>query len=336
SDEMVYFDNLQVSNNHARIIEENHYYAYGLKIAAISSKKMPDAAEGHIDNKDLYNDKELIDDADLNWYDYGFRSYDPQIGRFPQLDPLTDEYPELTPYQYAGCEPIANVDLDGLEPAPVLTIPGRVTMRIVTSQAVETTLKVVGKTAKVVVMQAAKNPSTWTKILGFGLAIGSKVLGVVGAVLDPLPAGPAGNWENQFVRHPEQLRPDYNPLPSITPSPKPNITKPPQKKKRTYIQYVLVADQDDEFEPDVEFDIMERGFKEPQGKMKLKRDDVWKYGTTVNPEKRYTQKWLKEKRLRMVRQTSGTKDEVLRREKKKIQAYIKKYGVRPPGNKQLN
>ncbi|MDX2048322.1 MAG: RHS repeat-associated core domain-containing protein, partial [Chitinophagaceae bacterium] len=83
------------------------------------SHKLPDANEGHLTNKDLYNDKELIDEADLNWYDYGFRYYDPQIGRFPQLDPLTDDYPYYTPYQFAGCEPIANVDVDGLEPASV-------------------------------------------------------------------------------------------------------------------------------------------------------------------------------------------------------------------------
>ena len=77
--------------------------------------KLGDVNEGLLDNKNLYNDKELFDDADLNWYDYGFRNYDPQIGRFPQLDPLTDDYPFYTPYQYAGNEPIANVDLDGLE-----------------------------------------------------------------------------------------------------------------------------------------------------------------------------------------------------------------------------
>ncbi len=74
-----------------------------------------------LDNKNLYNDKELIDEADLDWYDYGFRNYDPQIGRFTQLDPLTDDYPELTPYQYASCEPIGNVDVDGLESYQVLT-----------------------------------------------------------------------------------------------------------------------------------------------------------------------------------------------------------------------
>ena len=72
-------------------------------------------AEGKLDNQHLYNDKELIEETDLGWYDYGFRHYDPQIGRFPQLDPLTFEYPFLTPYQYASCDPITNIDIDGLE-----------------------------------------------------------------------------------------------------------------------------------------------------------------------------------------------------------------------------
>lgn len=118
------FDNMQVTHNRGRIIEENHYYAYGLRIAGISSRKLPDASDGSIKNNYLYNDKELFEEADLNWYDYGFRNYDPQIGRFTQLDPLTDDFSYYTPYQYAGCEPIANVDLDGLEPANVLAAPG--------------------------------------------------------------------------------------------------------------------------------------------------------------------------------------------------------------------
>ena len=113
---MVYLDNLQITQNHARIIEENHYYSYGLKIAAISSRKLPDLVEGAIKNNYLYNDKELWDEADLNWYDYGFRNYDPEVWRFPKLNLLTDDYPCYTPYQYAGNEPISNIDLDWLEP----------------------------------------------------------------------------------------------------------------------------------------------------------------------------------------------------------------------------
>ena len=77
-----------------------------MKIAGISSTKLGDANEGLLKNQHLYNDKELWEDADLHWYDYGFRNYDPQIGRFPQLDPLTDDYPYYTPYQYAGNEPV--------------------------------------------------------------------------------------------------------------------------------------------------------------------------------------------------------------------------------------
>ncbi|MBN9352261.1 MAG: hypothetical protein J0H55_16395 [Chitinophagaceae bacterium] len=95
-----------------------------MRIAGISSRKFDAGTEGELINHYLYNDKELFEDADLNWYDYGFRNYDAQnlsrrrrIARFTQLDPLTWEYPELTNYQYASDEPIANVDMDGLEGA---------------------------------------------------------------------------------------------------------------------------------------------------------------------------------------------------------------------------
>ena len=120
SDQSVYFDNFVVSISTGNIIEENHYYAYGLKIAGISSKKIPDANEGLVKNSYLFNGKELIDDGDLDWYDYGYRNYDPQIGRFTQLDPLSWDYEDLTPYQFAGGDPVANVDLDGLESADVI------------------------------------------------------------------------------------------------------------------------------------------------------------------------------------------------------------------------
>ena len=48
-------------------------------------------------------------------YDYGFRIYDPRLVRFKSVDPLTSNYPELTPYQYASNNPIKFIDIDGLE-----------------------------------------------------------------------------------------------------------------------------------------------------------------------------------------------------------------------------
>ena len=48
--------------------------------------------------------------------DYGFRIYNPTIGKFLSVDPLSSSYPWYTPYQFAGNMPIWAIDLDGLEP----------------------------------------------------------------------------------------------------------------------------------------------------------------------------------------------------------------------------
>ena len=63
-----------------------------------------------------FNGKELDTDMDGNNYDYGFRIYNPLIGRFLSVDPLQKKYPWYTPYQFAGNDVIRNSDLDGKEP----------------------------------------------------------------------------------------------------------------------------------------------------------------------------------------------------------------------------
>ena len=64
-----------------------------------------------------FNGKESDDEisGEGNQYDYGFRIYNPRLGKFLSVDPLTREYPMLTPYQYASNTPIQAIDLDGLE-----------------------------------------------------------------------------------------------------------------------------------------------------------------------------------------------------------------------------
>ncbi len=48
-------------------------------------------------------------------YDYGFRIYNPNLGKFLSVDPLASSFPFYTPYQFAGNKPICSLDLDGLE-----------------------------------------------------------------------------------------------------------------------------------------------------------------------------------------------------------------------------
>ncbi|MBV4360612.1 DUF6443 domain-containing protein [Pinibacter aurantiacus] len=84
SNNLVYFDNFQVSQERGRILEENHYYPYGLTMAGISSKA---ASFGGAENKYKYNGIEQNNDFDINMYDAYYRSLDPQTGRFWQQDP---------------------------------------------------------------------------------------------------------------------------------------------------------------------------------------------------------------------------------------------------------
>ncbi|ATL48229.1 hypothetical protein COR50_14240 [Chitinophaga caeni] len=50
-----------------------------------------------------------------NQQDYGMRVYDPRLGRFLSVDPLTREYPWNSSYSFAENEPIRNIDLEGAE-----------------------------------------------------------------------------------------------------------------------------------------------------------------------------------------------------------------------------
>jgi RHS repeat-associated protein len=47
---------------------------------------------------------------------YGMRGYDPRVGRFLSVDPMTKKYAYYTPYQFAGNSPIEFIDRDGMEP----------------------------------------------------------------------------------------------------------------------------------------------------------------------------------------------------------------------------
>ena len=98
------------------VLSGDSYYPFGMRMGGLS------LARG-TENRFRYNGKEWHKELGLGLYDYGFRWYDPAVGRFPSVDPLAEKFTHYTPFQYAGNKPIKFIDLDGLEEAHPQEVP---------------------------------------------------------------------------------------------------------------------------------------------------------------------------------------------------------------------
>lgn len=110
----VFFDNVILAVNSGPLLEETHYYPFGVAMAGISSNALK--GSNYSENRKRYNGIEYTNELDLDIYDAQLRNLDPQIGRWNQIDPKTENMEMWSPYVSNYDNPIRYNDVLGDQP----------------------------------------------------------------------------------------------------------------------------------------------------------------------------------------------------------------------------
>jgi RHS repeat-associated protein len=100
-------------NNALLVKQVSSYYPFGMNIKGLSTQVTMEEAK-HPANEYLYNGKMFQDELGLDWLDYGWRMYEPSLGRFTSIDPWAEKYNFQSPYLYSFNNPIRFTDYLGL------------------------------------------------------------------------------------------------------------------------------------------------------------------------------------------------------------------------------
>jgi RHS repeat-associated protein len=97
----------------AEVVQSNSYSAFGLLALG------PDGTASKFNNR-FYNGKEKQEGT--GWLDYGARMYNPEMGRWMSIDPLSEKGRRWSPYNYAFNNPLRYTDPDGMMARDIIPI----------------------------------------------------------------------------------------------------------------------------------------------------------------------------------------------------------------------
>ena len=97
----------------AEVLSQIDYYAFGMLMPdrkwSISNYRY--GFNGYEDDRELKGDGNSVD--------FGERMYDPRLGRFLSIDPLSNQFPALSNYSFGYNNPILFIDQDGESPLSI-------------------------------------------------------------------------------------------------------------------------------------------------------------------------------------------------------------------------
>ena len=93
-------------------MQTDDYYPFGLTFNSYQR-------ENSTTNRWKFQGQEHVVDLGLNWDSFKWRNHQPEIGRFFNVDPLSEKYYYNSPYAFSENKVIAHRELEGLESYPV-------------------------------------------------------------------------------------------------------------------------------------------------------------------------------------------------------------------------
>ncbi|WP_299156479.1 DUF6443 domain-containing protein [uncultured Tenacibaculum sp.] len=106
---------IQTDGANSEIVEESNYYPFGLKHKGYNGVKNIGIGNARA-QKFGFGGKELNEELGLQWHDFDARNYEASLGRWMNIDPLTEDYYEWSPYNFVYNSPLKFVDPTGMGP----------------------------------------------------------------------------------------------------------------------------------------------------------------------------------------------------------------------------